>query len=127
MREFFAETIFWLHFVIVGFWYFVVLIPIPGWEGRIVFQFYLTLGIVGHQFIWGLLLLPWSKRYGSVCILTTFMQLLRGEKLSDERNYRHSWTREFFQRVGRGLPQRGATILTFVILGISVAQYILFR
>ena len=71
--------------------------------------------------------MPWTKKYQMTCILTTIMQWVRGEKLSDERNYRHVWTKEFFRRAGWGLPERGATIVTAIISTIVTIQYSFFR
>jgi len=127
MRNRIAETIFWSHAVIVIFWWGLLLVPTSVWTNKISFHFYLSTSIVVHQFIWGAFILPWTKHYRPICILTTIMQWIRGKRLSNELNYQHVWTKEFFQRIGWGLPQRGATIITAVVFTIVNIQYFFFR
>ncbi|MCH7605082.1 hypothetical protein IID24_03800 [Patescibacteria group bacterium] len=127
MRNFIADIIFWLHAVVLLFWWGLFFVPTGMWASKISFHFFFTVGIVGHQFLWGAMTMPWTKKYQMTCILTTIMQWVRGEKLSDERNYRHVWTKEFFRRAGWGLPERGATIVTAIISTIVTIQYSFFR
>lgn len=122
-----AEAIFWMHIVIVLFWWGLFLVPSSWWPGKISFHFFFTLGIVAHQFLWGALLMPWTKKFRMVCALTTPMQLLRGEKISDPKNYDHSFTKEFLGKTGFTVPHRFATILTFTILVLVSIQYFFFR
>jgi len=127
MRDFFTTTIFWLHFFVVAFWIGLLFVPEFLLPGKTAFHFYFTVGLVGHQFLWGAAIYPWTKKYRMVCILTTFMQLLRGHPLSTVDNYGHSWTKEFIKRLGWGIPERGATVLTLAIFVISTFQFFFFR
>ena len=126
-KRFFGELIFWAHIIIVGFWYVLFLVPTSLWADKIAFHFYFTLGIVGHQFLWGAAIMPWTKRYRMVCILTTPMQILRGQNISDPKNYDHSFTAEFIKRAGIKVPHKASTILTFTILVIVTIQFFFFR
>ena len=126
-KRFFGELIFWAHIIIVGFWYALFLVPTSLWADKITFHFYFTLGIVGHQFLWGAAIMPWTKRYRMVCILTTPMQILRGQNISDPKNYDHSFTTEFIKRVGFKVSHKVSTILTFTILTIVTIQFFFFR
>ena len=124
MRNFFAELIFWMHLFVVLFWYSLFFIPQDWWPDKVSFLFHLTLGIVLHQFVWGFMIMPWVGKYRMVCILTTIMQYLRGQKISDSKNYDHSFSQEFFGRRGITIPHRATTFLTLAILIIVTFQYL---
>ena len=123
MRNFFAKLFFLIHSVIVVFWCGLLFVPIDWWPNKITFHFYLTLFIVLHQLLWGFLIFPWTKKYRMVCPLTTITQLLRGEEISEEQNYNHSFAKEFFGNAGINIPHRFATTFTFVILIITAIQH----
>jgi hypothetical protein len=123
MRYAIAEAIFWLHMVIVGIWLGLLFVPFSWWKGKIAFHFFLTLAIIFHQFLWGAFLLPWSRKYGPACVLTTVMQWARGLKTSDVHNYRHSWTMEFVGRMGWSMPMWGAAVLPLFLLLVTGFQY----
>ena len=127
MRNILAELIFWLHLITIGVWFGLLFVPLAWWEGRITFHFFLSIGIVSHQFVWPALLLPWTKRYSGICILTTFMQWTRGIPLSNERNFRHAWTKEFFDRFGFTPPPVLISAIPLSILLMSSVQYFSFR
>ena len=125
MRKFFAETIFWLHFVIVAFWYGLFFLPsfMWPWGDKITFHFWFTVVIVGHQFVWGALIMPWTRKFRMVCFLNTPMQLLRGWKISDAKNYDHSFQQEFLGRHNITIPHRLTTIATFSVLAAVSLQF----
>lgn len=124
MRNFFAKIIFLVHVVIVLVWWGLFFVPASHWPEKIIFHFYLTMIIVTHQIIWGFLILPWTGKYRIVCILTTLTQLLRGQSISDDRNYDHSFTRELLGKVRiKKLPHRFSAMMAFVILIIVSIQY----
>lgn len=127
MRDFLAKIIFLTHSVIVVFWVGLFFVPARLWPDKITFHFYLTLAIVANQFLWGFLIIPWTKKYKMVCFLTTMNQLLRGRSVSDEENYRHSFLQEFFGKAGITVSHRFATVFTFSILIIVTIQYLFFR
>lgn len=127
MRIFLAEVVFWLHLAIGLFWYGLFLVKTSWWPEKIEFHFYLTLLIVGHQFIWGAVILPWTKKYRLVCVSTTVMQLLRSKEISDPKNYEHAFTRELFSRTGTTISHRVITVLNFTILVVVSIQYFFFR
>ena len=124
MRKISSKIIFLIHCLIVFFWLGLFFVPTSFWPGRIIFHFYLTLVIVFNQFIWGLLIMPWTKKYRMVCFLTTVNQLLKGDSIYDEKNYDHSFTQELFGKAGIKIPHRFATFLTFTILIIVTFQYL---
>lgn len=123
MRKFYAEFFFWLHLVIVLFWCTLFFVSTKWWPDKVSFHFYLSLVIVGHQFLWGAIIMPWTRRYRTACMLTTIMQILRGHNVSDKRNYEHSFTKELFERIGIKIPLKVVTILTFTIMIIVMIQY----
>lgn len=125
MRAFAAEIVFWLHLVIVLFWVGLFFIPVDQWQGRISFHFYFSLMVILHQFVWGAIVMPWTKRYRMVCILTTLMQSLRGFKLSQPENYSHSFTAELFARARIKVPMIVPTVLTLSIVAASFTLYFL--
>jgi hypothetical protein len=126
MRKKFADITFWTHASIGSFWYGLFLVPTSWWPDKVSFHFGLSLLIVLHQFVWGALITPWTGKYRMVCFLTTITQLLKGEKISDPENYKHSFSREFFKRGGITISNRQATILTLATLSVVSIQYFLF-
>lgn len=127
MRNLLAKIIFLIHSLIIIFWVGLFFIPVRLWDDKIIFHFHLTLLIVANQFLWGLFLMPWTKEYKMVCFLTTINQILRGESVSDEKNYKHSFLKEFLGNIGITVSHRFATIFTFSILIIVTIQYFFFR
>jgi len=127
MRNLLAKAIFLIHSLVVIFWIGLLFVPNNIWPDKINFHFYLTLFIVINQFLWGLIILPWTKDYKMVCFLTTINQLLRGKSISDEENYKHSFLKELFGKAGITVSHRFSTILTFTILTIVTIQYLFFR
>jgi len=125
MKDFLGKIIFVIHSAIVVFWLGLLLVPESWWPGKIVFHFYLTLVIVFNQFIWGLMIMPWTKKYRMVCFLTTIHQLLRGKSISDEKNYSHSFAREFFGKFHIHLPHKFITCFTLTVFVIVSIQYFL--
>jgi hypothetical protein len=123
MRKLLSKTLFFFHVVFVAFWYGLFFVPESVFPGRVSFHFYLTLVVVFHQFIWGFLLLPWTGRYRMVCILTTINQLIRGDKMSDSKNYDHSFTQEFFKGFGVRIPHRATTFITLLVLFAASLNY----
>lgn len=116
-----------MHVAIVLFWWGLFLVPTSWWPNKISFHFYFSLGIVIHQFLWGAAIMPWTKKFRMVCVLTTPMQLLRGQKISDSQNYDHSWTQEAFRRMHMTIPHWFTTVLTFSVLTLVSIQYFFFR
>ena len=123
MKDFLGKIIFLIHSAIVVFWLSLLFVPTGYWPDKITFHFYLTLFIIFNQFIWGLMIMPWTKKYRMVCFLTTMHQLLRGQSISDERNYSHSFTKEFFRRFNVNLSHRFITGFTLTVFTIVSLQY----
>ena len=126
-RLFLANILFWTHALIVVFWIGLFLVPTSIWPDRFTFQFYLTLVIVGHQFIWGAMIMPWTHKFRMVCILTTPTQLLRGLKISDPKNYDHSWLNELVGKKGVGVSHAISTLITLSVLSLATFQYLFLR
>lgn len=127
LRNFLTNFVYWLHFAIGGVWYGLFLVPSTLWPGRIPFHFFMTMAIVGHQFLWGAMLIPWTKRYRTVCILTTILQLLRGKDIKDPENYNHSLTVETIKKVRIKIPHAAAIFLNFLVFIVVSIQYFLYR
>jgi len=126
-RLFLANLLFWLHFTAGSVWFGLFLVPSSVWSGKVTFHFYLTVAIVTHQFLWGLAIMPWTKKFRMVCVLTTPMQLLRGQKISDPKNYDHSWFKELFGKQGVQIPHAISTLATFSALALVTYQFIFLR
>lgn len=122
-----ANILFWIHFIIGSIWLGLFLVPSSVWPDKITFHLYLTIFIVGHQFIWGLFLMPWTKKFRMVCILTTPMQLLRGQKISDPKNYNHSFFKEVVGKGGIKIPHLVSTLITFCALSLVIYQFLFLR
>ena len=127
IRLFLADILFWIHVAIVTVWIGLFLVPSSVWHDKVTFHFYLTIVIIVHQFIWGFLIMPWTKKFRMVCILTTPMQLLRGQKISDPKNYSHSFFKELFGKGGLQVPHATSTFITFSILFLVSLQYFFFK
>ncbi len=127
MKLFLADFLFWIHFIVGSIWLGLFLAPSSLWPDKITFHFYLTVAIVGHQFLWGLLIMPWTRKFRMVCVLTTPMQLLRGQKISDPKNYSHSFLKELVGKNGIKIPHAFSTLLTFSALGLIIYQYFFLR
>jgi len=119
-----ADILFWIHFIIVAIWFGLFLVPASVWHDKIIFHFYLTITIVTHQFIWGLAITPWTKKFRMVCFLTTFMQLLRGKEISDPKNYDQAWLKELVGNRGIKIPHALSTIITFSALSLVTFQFL---
>lgn len=126
-RLFFADLLFWTHFLIGSIWLGLFLVPSSVWNDKITFHFYFTILLVTHQFLWGFLIMPWTRKFRMVCILTTPMQLLRGQKISDPKNYNHSFFKELVGKNGIKIPHTASTILTFSALILIIYQYFFLR
>ncbi len=127
MKKFFAQTIFWLHFLFVLFWYGLFFIPTSWWLAKVTFHFYLTLFVIAQQFVWGVMITPWTGKYRMVCFFTTVTQFLRGQKISDPKNYEHSFFQELFGRRGLAISHRKTTLLTITTLTIVAIQFFFFN
>ena len=126
-KLFLADILFWIHFAIGTFWLGLFFVPNSLWHDKITFHFYLTITIVAHQFLWGLAIMPWTHKFRMVCILTTPMQLLRGQKISDPKNYNHSWLKELAGKEGIRIPHALSAAVTFAALALSTYQYVFLR
>lgn len=127
IRLLLADFLFWAHFLIGSLWLGLFLVPSSVWADKITFHFYFTVLLVFHQFLWGWLIMPWTKKFRMVCILTTPMQLLRGQKISDPKNYEHSFFKELVGKNGIHIPHSLSTILTFSALSLVTYQYFFLR
>lgn len=127
IRLFLADLLFWMHFIIGSIWLGLFLVPSSIWHDKITFHFYLTVVIVAHQFLWGLILMPYTRKFRMVCILTTPMQFLRGQKISDPKNYSHSFFKELVGNQGIKIPHAVSTIITFSALSLVTYQFLFFR
>ena len=126
-RLFLADLLFWAHFFIGSLWLGLFLVPSLIWPDKITFHFYLTIIIVIHQFLWGLILMPYTRKFRMVCILTTPMQLLRNQKISDPKNYSHSFFEELVGNQGIKIPHGISTLITFSALSLVTFQYFFLR
>ncbi len=127
MKLFLADLLFWIHFIIGSLWLGLFLVPSSAWMDKITFHFYFTILLVAHQFLWGLFLMPWTRKFRMVCILTTPMQLLRGQKISDPKNYEHSFFKELVGKNGIKIPHAISTLITFSALSLIIYQYFFLR
>lgn len=123
-RSFLIGIVFWLHVSVGVIWYGLFLVPVSLWPEKISFHFFFTLLIIGHQLVWGALIMPWTKQYRMVCILTTIMQWLRGKNIADPENYDHSFTVELLRKKTHlNVPHWVSTALNILILAAVSIQF----
>ena len=127
IRLLLADVLFWMHFIVGAIWLGLFLVPSSLWQDKTTFHLYFTILIVAHQFLWGLILMPWTRKFRMVCLLTTPMQILRGEKISDPKNYDHSFFKELVGKNGIQIPHANSTLITFSALSLVTYQYFFLR
>ena len=115
MNNFLGQAMFLFHVMFVIFWYGLFLVPESMFPGKITFHFYLTIVVVSHQFLWGLLIMPWTKKYRMVCAFTTISQLLKGQRISDPKNYDHYFNQDLRKKMGINIPHKVTTYITFTV------------
>ena len=125
-RKILTETLFWTHLVIFIVWFALFFIPTSIWTERVVFHFWLIVLSVFSQLVMGLILIQYMHKYRIVCPLTSAMQILRGYKLNDPRNYNHSFVRELAARLKIHIPYGMVGFFIFLSLGVIIYQYILY-
>ncbi len=126
LRRLLAEIAYWLHAVIMVVWFGLFFIPRSVWSGVIAFHFWYILIMVLSELAWGVAIIPVIHRYRPTCLLTSFMQWLRGIPLRDPRNHDHSFVREFVQRTGISIPNGVVAFLIYLSLAIAAVQMFLF-
>lgn len=126
MKKALIDIVFWLHFIIVFLWISLFFLLENFWPEKKSFYFYITLIIFGHQVLWGILIMPWTKKFRLVCILTTLMQSLRGIKISDSKNYEHHFTVEFLNKLGINIKYNVLAILGATIFAFITIEYLFF-
>lgn len=127
IKQVLAELVFWLHFIMVAVWFGLFAVPTSLWAGKVIFHFWFITTFIALQFLWGLALMPLTKKYHMVCPLTTAMQLLRGYPVADARNNNHSFIKEFFGRLGMKVPKKAVTASTFASLAAVAIRYFFFK
>ena len=112
----------------VGFcWFGLFFLPLSWWPDKISFQFFFTITIIGHQFIWGGFIKLRTGKFRPTCFLTTMTQRLRGFAISNPQNYDYSFTKEIFNKIGIPLPQKAIPALAFAIFTVATIQYFLYN
>ena len=112
-----------IHFPICVFWFALFFIPVSFWPGRIAFQFWYAMGMVGLEFVWGALVF---KKAAPICPLTTWMQSIRGYPLKDKRNYLHSYFYEIFHRFKIPMTKGQVEALLKTTFVLIIVQYFVF-
>ena len=125
LKRILAEALFWIHLIVFTIWFAIFLIPSTLWPKRVVFHFWFISMLLLIQLIMGLILIPKMRKYRIVCPLTSFMQLLRGHKLENPKNFDHSFVREFASRFKLKIPYGFVGFLIFLSFGVVSVQYIL--
>ena len=126
-KKLFSEIIFWLHLPIVLVWFGLFLVPELLWPAKITFHFWYIVSIIILQFLWGLILFPYTKKIDMICPLTTLMQRLRGIPVQDKRNYGHSFIAEFLARYNIKSSYKKVNIVLLITLVIIVIQFFWFN
>jgi hypothetical protein len=119
-KKFFIEFLFWAHVPVLLIWFGLFFIPTSLWAGKVSFHFWYVVCIVGLQVLWALLI--W-RRIDVTCPLTTWMQHLRGHHIKSEKNYDHSFTTEFLQRMRINIKHAVVKVLILITLLIVISQY----
>ena len=127
MKNLLSNFVYFSHFGVGFFWCGLFFLPTTWWPDKISFQFFLTITIIGHQFLWGGFIKFRTGKFRPTCFLTTIAQRLRGFPISSPENYNYSFTKEIFRKIGIPLPQKAVPALAFVIFVVVTIQYFLYN
>jgi hypothetical protein len=122
--SFLIESIYWLHLIIIILWFGLFFIPSCLWPGKTAFHFWFIMIITGVQFLWGLFMMPYTRRIGIICPLTTVMQKLRGFPIISMENLGHSYIVEILKRFNIKLSHKVIDIILLITIVIVSIQYI---
>ena len=123
-RRFLIEFIYWSHLIIIILWFGLFFIPSCLWLGKIAFHFWFIMIVTGIQFLWGLFMMPHTKRISIICPLTTVMQKLRGFPVKSMENLGHSYIVEILKRFNIKLSHKVIDIILLITIVIVSIQYI---
>jgi hypothetical protein len=123
-REFLIELIFWAHLPIIVVFFGLFFVPKSLWSAKVTFHFFYIIIVIGLQFVYTLLM--WRK-FNILCPLTTLMQYLRGYPVHSKKNYGHSYTAEFLERMRINISPKTVSYMSLGMLVIVTLQFIWFR
>lgn len=124
LKKLFTQIVFWSHFPIIILWFGLFLVPSSIWTERVIFHFWYLVIIIIIQLIWSILIF---KKLDLICPQTTLMQYLRGYKLNNKKNYRHSFIAEFLKKLKINISYKSVNIILLITLIIVTVQYFWFR
>jgi hypothetical protein len=117
-------NIIWLmHLLIIIIWFGLFLIPLSVFPQRIAFHFWYMAILIASQFLWGGILYSKTKDFQMICPITTPMQSLRGYKIQDKRNYKHSYIAEFLSKFRINISFKTVNYLLWITFAIVIIQY----
>ncbi|MBI2042097.1 MAG: hypothetical protein HYT20_03740 [Candidatus Nealsonbacteria bacterium] len=116
-----------LHYGIGFAWFGLFFLPASVWPDKVSFHFFLSVVIIGHQFVWGNFIKLRTGKFRPTCFLTTITQKLRGWAVSDPHNYNYSFTQEIFKNFGISIPQEAVKLIALGIFASVTVQYFFFR
>lgn len=124
--SFAVHLLFWLHLPVVILYFGLLFVPLSAWPEKVVFHFWVFVIIVGAEVLWGLYMRRNSRKMDIVCPLTSWMQFLRGYRLSDVRNYGHSYIAELLGVFGFRVRY---SVVNYFMMGagaIILIEYLVF-
>jgi hypothetical protein len=122
--RFLIEIIYWMHLVIILLWFGLFFIPSCFWPNKVIFHFWFMVIITGVQFLWGLFMIPYTKKVDIICPLTTVMQRLRGFPVKSAENLGHSYILEILKRLKIGVSYRVVNIILLLTIIVVTIQYL---
>lgn len=126
IKKIFIRLLYWAHLAVIIIWFGLFLVPSCLWAGKIIFHFWFIMIITGIQFLWGLFMLPYTKKIDIICPLTTLMQKLRGFPVRSRENLSHSYIAEVLRKFKIKLSYKAVNIILIATIIIVSIQYIYF-
>ena len=114
-----VRVLFFVHLPIVLVFFGSFLVPLSVWPPRAVFHFWYFVVVIGAEVVWGLLIYPKTHTVDIVCPVTTLMQYKRGYRISNPKNYGHSYIAELFSYLGIPVSYKYVNYL-ILIVGVFV-------
>ena len=124
-RMILSESIFWAHVLIVIPIVGLFFVPLKIMPARDIIHLSYLGFIIFTQAGWGLLLFGMTGHFMNTCPVTTFMQSIRGYKIKDVENHKHSFVAEFFSRYGiTSLNSKRVNYMMFTVLFFATIRVV---
>jgi hypothetical protein len=97
-KTFWSELSFWIHTPFFILFILPFFISSSLWSSREIFHFGYISFVISVNFFLGIFIYSKTGAFELACPLTSLTQKLRGYSFYDEKNYKHSFVGEIFER-----------------------------